>query len=697
MHEQATADRTLLADLDTMLTDCPDGHLAGLEAGIAECLQAIADAEEADEDLKEQSEELERQDVLDATAEQELADELTALEGKIQRLTGLAERVTELPGLQQAIDQYDTDAQTYHGIATEAAGLAIDHRRTERTAQALAAQRQADQTRYEQDNLKISLLDTDHEAVDDAGETLSVLRSRFDHADQRWRTEVAKSVLAERLTNLLSRAERAKGELAGFPEGARARASALLDTADGQDPVRRGAARDAARQHADKLRIQLTQAETEVNAAQTELRNATPRDRPRHTQLDVEPATEAQARELAQEHDAQARAMSGNVTALGRDADEARTSGTEANFDAQVFEQRALRLQGAAGPVPTPQDATPYAGDSAQAESDTEHLLNMLITANAAAASTGQLRDDAVQEVRKLASANRFAIIPSAIKDRFTGDESAVLAARAAGRADDMRVRRQNIEGQLADLDRDQGIVVVEIAALVQNVLANLDSANRHSKLPGTLGGWANEHFLRIRYTRPASEEDLRARIGAVVERIVAEKSKPEGLTLLKRCVHEAVAPRGFAVKVLKPNSDLAVEPVDVTRLGKFSGGEKLTVCVALYCTLARLRAINRGQGSSALGGTLVLDNPLGTASHVALLRLQRDVAAAHGVQLVYTTGVEDLGAVGQFPNVLRMRNAPGSLRARRYVVVEERFGTTDDGITSARVARDAPDAEPSA
>jgi hypothetical protein len=288
-----------------------------------------------------------------------------------------------------------------------------------------------------------------------------------------------------------------------------------------------------------------------------------------------------------------------------------------------------------------------------------------------------------------LASENRFAGIPDAIRDRFTGDDPEVLAERAAARAGEMRVRRTTIEGQLADIGRDQRLVVVEIAALVRDVLANLDSAHRHSKLPGSLGGWGNEHFLRIRFVRPSSEEDLHARIDAVVDRIVAEKSKPEGLLLLKRCVHESVAPRGFTVKVLKPNSDLAVEPVDVTHLGKFSGGEKLTVCVALYCTLARLRAVNRGRGKGALGGTLVLDNPLGTASHVALLRLQRDVAAAHGVQLVYTTGVEDLGAVGQFPNVLRMRNAPGALRTRRYVVLEERSGSAVEGITSARVTRD--------
>ena len=222
-------------------------------------------------------------------------------------------------------------------------------------------------------------------------------------------------------------------------------------------------------------------------------------------------------------------------------------------------------------------------------------------------------------------------------------------------------------------------------------MLGTLTAAQRHSRLPGSLGEWSDQQFLTIRFTKPGSDEDLKVRIASVIDEVVREGSKPEGLALLKRCVHEAVAPRGFKVTVLKPNSDLAVEPLDITLLGKYSGGEKLTVCVALYCTLARLRAVNRGLGH--VGGTLVLDNPLGTASHVKLLRLQREVAAAHGVQLVYTTGVEDVGAVGQFPNVVRLRNSPGTLRHRRYVTVESRTGTgvgdEDDGITGVRVARD--------
>jgi hypothetical protein len=498
----------------------------------------------------------------------------------------------------------------------------------------------------------------------------------------------AQSVLAERLKNVVERGRRAEKTLHDYPELIRDRAIEVLATGDGQDSERRAFARIRARKAADDAQGLKSRTEVEVDQARKEVDSRKPKDRRvRYAQLDVEPATEGEARELAEAEAAKATEKSGRVTNLNREADEAHVAANDADTAAQLSVQRANRLRDAAVPVAEPDGVPAYSGTDAEA--DLAALQSLLKSAVERATSTGQLADDAVRGVRKLASENRFTSIPDAIRDRFTGDDSEVLGAKAAARAGEMRVRRTNIEGQLADIGRDQRLVVVEIAALVRDVLANLDSAHRHSRLPGSLGGWGNEHFLRIRFVRPTSDEDLQSRIDAVVDRIVAEKSKPEGLTLLKRCVHEAVAPRGFMVKVLKPNSDLAVEPVDVTMLGKFSGGEKLTVCVALYCTLARLRAINRGRGRGALGGTLVLDNPLGTASHVALLRLQRDVAAAHGVRLVYTTGVEDLGAVGQFPNVLRMRNAPGALRTRRYVVLEDRFGSAVDGITAARVTRD--------
>jgi hypothetical protein len=688
LHEQANADRALLTTLGSLLADCPAGHLDALEKAIGEYREAIAGIDKADAQLHKQIDELDVQDAEDAAAESALSATLTSLVGKIERLTALAEKVAELPELRRAIERFEKDFALYGSVAQEAETRWKECQELEYTARGHAADHKANRERYQRDDRAIALLDVDRQpAVAGAGEPLSELQSRFTRLDSQWATVAAQSVLAERLKAFVERGRRAEKTLHDYSELIRERAAVLLATGDGQDPERRALARTRSREAADHAQRTKSRTDFVVDVARKEVDSRKPKDRVRYALLDVEPATEAEARQLADAEAATATEKSGRVTNLNREADEAHTSANDADTEAQLSAQRANRLRDAAVPVAVPEGVAAYSGTDAEA--DLAAVLDRLKSTVDLATSTGHRADDAVREVRKLASENRFAGIPDAIRDRFTGDDSDVLGARAAARAGEMRVRRTTIEGQLADIGRDQRLVVVEIAALVRDVLANLDSAHRHSKLPGSLGGWGNEHFLRIRFVRPTSDEDLRSRIDAVVDRIVAEKSKPEGLTLLKRCVHEAVAPRGFTVKVLKPNSDLAVEPVDVTMLGKFSGGEKLTVCVALYCTLARLRAINRGRGRGALGGTLVLDNPLGTASHVALLRLQRDVAAAHGVRLVYTTGVEDLGAVGQFPNVLRMRNAPGALRTRRYVVLEDRFGSAVDGITAARVMRD--------
>jgi hypothetical protein len=59
----------------------------------------------------------------------------------------------------------------------------------------------------------------------------------------------------------------------------------------------------------------------------------------------------------------------------------------------------------------------------------------------------------------------------------------------------------------------------------------------------------------------------------------------------------------------------------DITRLGKWAGGEKLSVCVVLYCTIAALRAANPGRRDCS-GGILLLDDPIGQASHGSLADL---------------------------------------------------------------------------
>jgi hypothetical protein len=69
----------------------------------------------------------------------------------------------------------------------------------------------------------------------------------------------------------------------------------------------------------------------------------------------------------------------------------------------------------------------------------------------------------------------------------------------------------------------------------------------------------------------------------------------------------------------------------------------------------------------------LFLDNPIGRASAGYLLELQFGVARALGVQLVYTTGLFDAGALSAFPLVVRLRNDADLRAGRKYLSVDDR------------------------
>jgi hypothetical protein len=130
---------------------------------------------------------------------------------------------------------------------------------------------------------------------------------------------------------------------------------------------------------------------------------------------------------------------------------------------------------------------------------------------------------------------------------------------------------------------------------------------------------------------------------------------------------------------------------VSVPDMRKWSGGEKVTANLLLFALAVRVRAQERGRDHVGFG-VLPLDNPLGKASYVPFLELQRKVAAAYGIQLIFLTGVADLRAVGRFPNIVRLKNR--SARERGYIRVIDR--RVDDSasvgvVTRVRVFRPDP------
>jgi hypothetical protein len=127
---------------------------------------------------------------------------------------------------------------------------------------------------------------------------------------------------------------------------------------------------------------------------------------------------------------------------------------------------------------------------------------------------------------------------------------------------------------------------------------------------------------------------------------------------------------------------------VDIADLGRLSGGEQLTCSVLLYCTLAQLRARSRGI-SRRPSSVLLLDNPIGRASRPRFLDMQREVARTMGIQLVYTTAVNDHEALRTLPNIIRLKNERQDRNTGHRVVEMDGTQLAAGLIEATRIVRE--------
>jgi hypothetical protein len=276
------------------------------------------------------------------------------------------------------------------------------------------------------------------------------------------------------------------------------------------------------------------------------------------------------------------------------------------------------------------------------------------------------------EELRTVVNDIRFHSLVSHVRTQISTVSPEQLPRHAAAWADALRPRLRSLTDDLAHGARHHDMIVTRLEGMVVYALRTLRQAQRLSRLPPGLAGWSGEEFLRFAFT-PVEGEVLRRQLSVLVDAETRAEARRDGTTVLLRGVRAAV-PRGFTVTMLKPDAVLRAERVRVSSVRDvFSGGQHLTAAILLYCTLAALRANRRGRVQRGHAGVLFLDNPIGRASAGYLLDLQRTVAAALGVQLVYTTGLFDAEALGAFPLIVRLRNDADLRAGRKYLSVDQR------------------------
>jgi hypothetical protein len=322
--------------------------------------------------------------------------------------------------------------------------------------------------------------------------------------------------------------------------------------------------------------------------------------------------------------------------------------------------------------------------DSARAK---HTQLNAVLSEAQEAADTGDRRvREAADQLAQYATEKRFEKLSTPVRQQVISVKRDQLPVHAAEWAEALRPRLRTLTDDLAQIDRHRGGIITRLQGMVDGALRTLRSAQRVSRLPDGLGDWSGQEFLRIRFTE-LEENVLAEKLGEVVDEAAVGKTadgrdvKRDGLSLVLRGVQVA-APKGFRVDMLKPDSVLRTERQRVSEIRDvFSGGQQLTAAIILYCTLAALRANNRGKARNRHSGVLFLDNPIGRASAGYLLELQRAVAEALGVQLIYTTGLFDAGALAEFPLIVRLRNDADLRAGRKYLSVDSTIRTSLDDL----------------
>lgn len=616
------------------------------------------------------------------------------LDKQERQLADLSVQTGRVPALAEKEKNARAQAEAHHKKAEEAEKLAEQHQ-----TQVSEHGRSADEARRTVRSLnerRAKLPGGEEVPVSDPVPDLSIalLDSAYAQAVQNYtRVEVGSDLLKEK-SDAEGRAARANAAYLALGERVRVRAAALLKTPQGSEESARAAQTDSA-ERLVKLREKAKENavvarsrcgdqfdEATKRVTSRVLLPEAPADIPRC----IAAAEHAAARSAAALQ-AHAECEKEHVEAEQR-LEEAQTAARSFRFITGTVAGDTEHAADAAAPGSV--DVEPYSRDAESAQYAYTVLRKAVTSTATACEADERALEERAGALQRHATAAEFKdlLLPVQSQIRVSGWQT--TAARAGEWAEALHPRLLSLDEDLEQTEVHRRLIVDNLRGLVSNALNTLRRAQRVSRLPDTLGDWSGEEFLRFRF-RQTDDVHLTEALAQVIDEAAAGQNtdgrtvKRDGMSLLLRGVRAAV-PRGFHVEVLKPDAVLRTERVRVSEIKDvFSGGQVLTAAILLYCTMAALRANDRGHVRHTHSGVLFLDNPIGRANADYLLDLQRKVAEALGVQLIYTTGLSDDNTLKRFPLVLRLRNDADLRTGRKYLTVAQRVQEQLDAL-------DAPD-----
>jgi hypothetical protein len=677
-------DHDLLLRLRQLLDDCPPGHLERLafeldlhareleELGERRGAQqaAGADARKRLRDLDDEERLLHRDRLELATAIGRLTPVAAQeeqrdiwLEGQASRTAERGRRLHEQDQARLAKDEAQAQAERWNGEANQARNDArswLD---------------------------EIGLLPhfaVEVEAPD--GVTLEVLRAEYRTLRDQYEQRTTGSQVAMEARAASDRAGDVRGRLRLYVDVVD-RARELLTVPGAESPGSRAERLARARDDQEEATRGRVRAEEAQKHAEERLRTLSADTRNLTTLPDeLRPADRAEAERLFE----QVSARMAQERARRDDADQAQRAATaqakDASHEHELLRSEERHLAQTLAEQGVESQATYDRITAAAAKRDVERIVGALHgAAHAVAEQEDRIRVTATR-LRQFAGRSEYDELEGPYRERLTDPDDRALAGRAEGDLVEFERRRPFLEHQLAEIEKHQSRVTDQLLVLVDDALQNLRWLQRQ-QLPEGLGQWSGQHYFQIRFDLPETHEERRLRVHVLLDEVVSARRRLVGSALVQQALRRVNRRQHFDVNVLKPNEGLRLERAGVAEIGAWSGGQKLTTAILIYCALARLRADNRSQQRSSPVGVLLLDNPIGTANLSTLIDLQRLVAEKFGVQLIYTTGIDDKPALAPFTNVIRLGNRRERRRERDHIVQEPEDGEAMR-VEAARVFR---------
>jgi hypothetical protein len=714
--ERGQRARQLADSLGRHLTAYPKGRLAAQVAHRDGLAAELRDLRETSEALADRRQEI----VLALRSRREERPRLDRVvrEAEIQQhvLEDLLAKETETEGFDIKIEKERLEAAEWHRQSQD---LERDYGRLQEerdgaTHRAIEKHVAAQRNREDAKGIRLAKIVPEppiakaRELLAD-GKPLAELQTWFIRLDADLVSEMSASAVAADRQNAIEDRDQKQAQVQRFPAEIRDRGAVLLTLPEASTEAGRLLAAEQARTAQKAAEETLQQAHTAFEQAKQgiedideEIRRSDhqvrltqermPRDR-HHVALLI--AESRQAADAAQAAASRAE----------REREEAQTGMREAKYLADTLGNYVATLKMTLGfeAPPAMPSVAPFVGNELAVQTQGLAMTKRVQDAHTALQRAHEAWLECDKAVRAVVAQYGELAGKYPLHMRLITTSLEMLARDAEPLIAEMKTSITVLGDEIATRTEDIKLAAKSLARTVNKTLTLLRAAERRSRMPASLRDWAHEEFLAIRFEKPHGDELETRLLPFVTEVLSRPTDRPTGSELLLQALERAIGK--FTVTILKPNEafDPIRVPVAEVSSPTFSNGQRSTVATALMLMLSELRHQSRSTTRGASVGTLLLDNPFGNANAGFLIEVQRTIAAAAGIQLVYTTGIKDYNALRHFPNVIGLSNDAVRRTMRRYVranpdllqTIVPQDATPGGRVMAARVvARPRPDGQ---